>query len=80
MYDDKAGFWDTFSPLYYFRKRDDSKCQISVRVSVFLVVVAVVGYTYAHPEIIEAIQELSVGGISELITWGEDKILSVTFT
>ena len=77
MYDDKAGFWETFSPLYFFRKRNDSKCQVGVRVSVFILVVAVLAYTYTHPEVIEAIQELSVGGLSEIITWGENKILSV---
>jgi hypothetical protein len=77
MYDDKAGFWDTFSPLYFFRVRDDSRCSIGIRVSVFIMVLAVCGYTYMHPEVIEAIQELSIGGIKELITWGEEKILSV---
>lgn len=79
MYDDRAGFWDTLSPLYFFRKRDDSKCQIGVRVTVFVLVVAVCGYTYMHPEVIEAIKELSVGGVSELVAWGEEKILSVTY-
>ena len=79
MYDDKAGFWETFSPLYFFRKRSDSKCQISIRVSVFLTVLGLTTYTYFHPEVIEAIQELSIGGVQELIIWGEDKILSVFY-
>lgn len=79
MYDDKAGFWDTFTPLWFFRKRDDSKCAVSVRVIVFVIVLAVSIYTYTHPEVIEAIQELSVGGVKEIITWGEDKILSVNY-
>jgi translocation protein SEC62 len=79
MYDDRAGFWETFSPLYFFRKRDDSCCQISVRVVTFVLVVFASVYTYLHPEVIEAIQELSVGGVSELVAWGEDKILSVIF-
>ena len=79
MYDDRAGFWETFSPLYFFRKRDDSKCQISVRVTTFVLVISVCAYTYYHPEVIEAIQELSIGGVSELVAWGEDKILSVFF-
>ena len=79
MYDDRAGFWDTLTPLYFFRKRDDSKCQISVRVTTFALVVFVCVYTYYHPEVIEAIQELSIGGVTELVAGGEDKILSVFF-
>lgn len=79
MYDDRAGFWETFSPLYFFRKRDDSVCQVSVRVVVCAVVIFVCVYTYYHPEVIEAIQELSVGGVTEIIIWGENKILSVFF-
>ncbi|OMJ85447.1 hypothetical protein SteCoe_13205 [Stentor coeruleus] len=76
MYDDKAGFWETFSPLWFFRKRDDSKFAISIRVIVFFIVLSISVYTYTHPEVIEAIQELSVGGVKEIITWGEDKIMS----
>ena len=77
MYDDRAGFWDTFSPLYFFRKRDDSLCQVSVRVVVCAFVVFCCVYTYYHPEVIEAIQELSYGGVAEIVIWGENKILSV---
>jgi translocation protein SEC62 len=79
MYDDKAGFWETFTPFYFFRKRNDSGFQIGIRVSTFITVLGCIVYTYLHPEVIEAIQEISFGGIQELVMWGENKILSVSF-
>lgn len=76
MLDDRAGFWETFSPLYFYRKRGLSCCELSFRIIFFLFFSSIGIYLYIYPETISQIQEFTVDGLKEVINWGEEKILS----
>mmetsp|Transcript_974 Transcript_974/g.962 ORF Transcript_974/g.962 Transcript_974/m.962 type:complete len:171 (-) Transcript_974:34-546(-) len=76
MYDDRAGFWETLSPIYFYRKRGISCCDLSFRILFFLLFISAGTYFYLYPDTFEHIQEVTVGGIKDLVNWGEEKILS----
>lgn len=78
MYDDRAGFWEVFYPVYFFKARDDSLFSVAMRVVVAAFLVSSSVYLYLNPQIIEDLKEFSVGSVSELVSWGEDKLLSVS--
>jgi translocation protein SEC62 len=77
MYDDSAGIFGGFSPLYYYQRRNDGWTWLVIRLLVGFSVTYFPYLFYTQPTLIDDIQEVSFTALFDFVAWGEDKILSV---
>jgi translocation protein SEC62 len=76
MYDDKAGFFDSFKPLYTYNKREENWITILVRLAIAIGFLYASVTIYMNPQLIDDLYEHVIEAGADFFDWGKNHVVN----